>query len=142
MSAFFGKSVITVFFTGNRPRVCDETAERILERIAARESSDLDLSDSDEEAPEDVAVLDDLYKDLEPDVESSDEEPVHTVPAAPKRAVIWKTTDRYGLLFLVTKTRAYFNFKTIFRPRRFRNAFLSTLLPSCNALRPLWYVCK
>ncbi|KAH9370781.1 hypothetical protein HPB48_014723 [Haemaphysalis longicornis] len=81
------------FFTGNRPRVCDETAERILERIAARESSDLDLSDSDEEAPEDVAVLDDLEKDLEPDVDSSDEEPVHTVPAAPKRAALWKTTD-------------------------------------------------
>ncbi|KAH8033066.1 hypothetical protein HPB51_006028 [Rhipicephalus microplus] len=78
---------------GNRPRVCDETAERILERIAARESSDLDLSDSDEELPEDVAVLDDLEKDLEPDVDSSDEEPVHTAPAAPKRVALWKTTD-------------------------------------------------
>lgn len=53
----------------------------------------MDLSDSDEEAPEDVAVLDDLEKDLEPDVDSSDEEPVHTAPAAPKRAALWKTTD-------------------------------------------------
>ncbi|KAH8021555.1 hypothetical protein HPB51_015951 [Rhipicephalus microplus] len=104
---------------GNRPRVCDETAERILERIAARESSDLDLSDSDEEAPEDVAVLDDLEKHLEPDVDSSDEEPVHTAPAAPKRAALWKTTDRYDLLFLVTKTRAYLNFKTNISPSSF-----------------------
>ncbi|KAL3188991.1 hypothetical protein MRX96_003137 [Rhipicephalus microplus] len=76
-----------------RPRVCNETAERILEKIAARESSDLDLSDSDEKAPEDVAVWDDLEKDLEPDVDSSDKEPVHTVPAASKRAALSKTTD-------------------------------------------------
>ncbi|XP_077551914.1 uncharacterized protein LOC144166193 [Haemaphysalis longicornis] len=72
---------------------CDEMAERILKRIAATESSDLDLPDSDEEAPEDVAVLDDLEKDLEQDVDSSDEKLVHTVPAAPKRAALWKTTD-------------------------------------------------
>lgn len=79
----------------------------------------MDLSDSDEEAPEDVAVLDDLEKDLEPDVDSSDEEPVHTAPAAPKRAALWKTTDRYDLLFLVTKTRAYLNFETNISPSSF-----------------------
>ncbi|KAL3220637.1 hypothetical protein MRX96_050335 [Rhipicephalus microplus] len=60
---------------------------------ASRESSDFDLSDSDEEAPEEVAVWDDLEQDLEPDVDSSDEEPVHPVPAAPKRTALCKTTD-------------------------------------------------
>ncbi|KAL3246283.1 hypothetical protein MRX96_057764 [Rhipicephalus microplus] len=93
MAAFSGAAFYGSVRERNRPRVCDETAERILERIAARESSDLDLSDSDEEAPEDVAVLDDLEKYLEPDVDSSDEEAVHTAPAAPKRAALWKTTD-------------------------------------------------
>ncbi|XP_037281835.1 uncharacterized protein LOC119174838 [Rhipicephalus microplus] len=93
MAAFSNAAFYGSVRERNRPRVCDETAERILERIAARESSDLDLSDSDEEAPEDVAVLDDLEKHLEPDVDSSDEEPVHTAPAAPKRAALWKTTD-------------------------------------------------
>lgn len=104
LSAFFVKSVITVFFLQEADRAFVTKRPSELERIAARDSSDLDLSDSDEEAPEDVAVLDDLEKDLEPDVDSSDEEHVHTVPAAPKRAALWKTTDRYGLLFLVPKT--------------------------------------
>ncbi|KAH9372051.1 hypothetical protein HPB48_020500 [Haemaphysalis longicornis] len=44
--------------------------------------------------PENVAVSDDLEKVSEPDVDSSDEEPVQTVPAAPKRAALWNATDR------------------------------------------------
>ncbi|KAK8758213.1 hypothetical protein V5799_004155 [Amblyomma americanum] len=78
--------------TGNRPRVSDATAERVLERIAAGQSSDLDLSDSYEEAPEDVAVSS-HPEDFEPDHESSDDEPVQTAAAPPKRAVLWKISD-------------------------------------------------
>ncbi|KAH7968256.1 hypothetical protein HPB52_007217 [Rhipicephalus sanguineus] len=37
----------------NRPRVSDATAEKILERIAERDTSDLDLSDSDDDSAED-----------------------------------------------------------------------------------------
>ncbi|KAH8024537.1 hypothetical protein HPB51_025456 [Rhipicephalus microplus] len=49
MAAFSGVAFYGVNRNRKRPRVSDETAERILERIAGTATSDIDLSDSDDD---------------------------------------------------------------------------------------------
>ncbi|KAL3198964.1 hypothetical protein MRX96_044187 [Rhipicephalus microplus] len=76
MVAFSGAAFYGVNHNRKRPRVSDETAERILERIAGTATSDIDLSDSDDDTLIDTtfsAPLDTLSS--EQDENSDDERP-------------------------------------------------------------------
>ncbi|KAL3172595.1 hypothetical protein MRX96_043123 [Rhipicephalus microplus] len=76
MAAFSGAAFCGVNRNRKRPRVSDETAERILERIAGTATSDIDLSDSEDDTLVDItfsAPLDTLSS--EEDKNSDDERP-------------------------------------------------------------------
>nr|XP_037291347.1 piggyBac transposable element-derived protein 4-like [Rhipicephalus microplus] len=76
MAAFRGAAFYGVNRNRKRPRVSDETAERILERIAGTATPNIDLSDSDDDTLVDttfLAPLDTLSS--EEDENSDDERP-------------------------------------------------------------------
>ncbi|XP_077492317.1 uncharacterized protein LOC144103488 [Amblyomma americanum] len=72
MAAFSGAAFYGTCRRGDRPRVSDETAEAVLQRIAQANTSDIDLSDSDDDTildPNFSAPLEDEGTD-----ETSDDE--------------------------------------------------------------------
>ncbi|KAL3191859.1 hypothetical protein MRX96_059368 [Rhipicephalus microplus] len=76
MAAFSGAAFYGVNRNRKRPRVSDETTKRILERIAGTATSNIDLSDSDDDILIDTtfsAPLDTLSS--EEDKNSDDERP-------------------------------------------------------------------
>lgn len=82
------------FLLGNGPRISDATADRILERIEQQGTSDLDLSDSDDDSAGDIFIpslpLEDSSSE---DMESSDEDnPLESEKA--HMSYRWEKNDR------------------------------------------------
>ncbi|KAL3218896.1 hypothetical protein MRX96_031261 [Rhipicephalus microplus] len=74
MAAFSGAAFYGVNRNRKRPRVVDETAERILERIARTATSDIDLSDSDDDTLVDTTFSAPLHTLSSEEDENSDDE--------------------------------------------------------------------
>ncbi|KAH8029905.1 hypothetical protein HPB51_005207 [Rhipicephalus microplus] len=85
----------------NRPRVSDATAEKILERIAEQETSDLDFSDSDDDSGEDFVFTSSV---LHNELSSEDEDTMNegspvassstSTSFGAQRPSCWKKTER------------------------------------------------
>ncbi|KAL3246408.1 hypothetical protein MRX96_017870 [Rhipicephalus microplus] len=74
MAAFSGAAFYSVNRNQKRPSVSDETAERILERIAGTATSDIDLSDSDDDTLVDTTFSAPLGTLSSEEDENSDDE--------------------------------------------------------------------
>lgn len=89
----FTQFYIVLFYLGTRPRISDATADEILERIARGHTSDMDLSDSDDDVADatfSAPALPDAPSSDEDDA-SDDEEP--STSCRTKRMPSWEAAQ-------------------------------------------------